>query len=607
MWLLLMVGILATTPSLYDLAPIVLIIIFIVAAAGVTKGGDIFQFFGVASLLGITGGVGGGGAGKGLRTGKPSTRAARMSASYKAGAKLTAVGSKATSKAATKAAASTAAAASAGAAALKSPTVGLAVGAGATAIGVGGLVNMATSKPDQLQQAGASGRAVAGARRSANRYQAASSRAQSHDARMQTRVNAYNRASDAYRNSAGAAKIKTGLVAAGSRFRLRTAQKGVPVLRSAVPVAIGGSRFKSSEQMKNYEEKAHGKMSSKAGKVASQIASGEKARGISREINQEASRRMNSGYDVSRTPAGPWRPAGWNAAGQTVEQEGKAPKISASTAAAQRLGLGDAPTGKTQHQRNYEVYAGYGRTTKTAKNEFDKGAKSIKQIDDKDVQSRIKKAGGPEALLLPQNRGLVKELSEKNPTFKDGITRMQNARSTAEQAKQDRNLLTGGSVSESYMKVNKNGNYEYNSKFWRGFETGSTARQDKVAQARARQRQRQESAREAGAGDLWHRKWQTTPPERISSAQNDRQDREQRRQRFDNEQQRNSWVHERQGEATGTGKGGTSKPKKKPERQEEQAEDNGRSNEKERKQREAERQKEEEDRAEKAKQSGNSQ
>lgn len=49
------------------LIPVIIILILIAAAAGLTRGADIFAVFGVASMLGIAGGMGKGGKGKGLK------------------------------------------------------------------------------------------------------------------------------------------------------------------------------------------------------------------------------------------------------------------------------------------------------------------------------------------------------------------------------------------------------------------------------------------------------------------------------------------------------------------------------------------------------------
>ena len=49
------------------LIPVIIILILIAAAAGLTRGTDIFAVFGVASMLGIAGGMGKGGKGKGLK------------------------------------------------------------------------------------------------------------------------------------------------------------------------------------------------------------------------------------------------------------------------------------------------------------------------------------------------------------------------------------------------------------------------------------------------------------------------------------------------------------------------------------------------------------
>ena len=46
-----------------EVTPLAIIFVFIAAAAGLSRGTDIFQFFGVGALLGITQGAGAGGAG----------------------------------------------------------------------------------------------------------------------------------------------------------------------------------------------------------------------------------------------------------------------------------------------------------------------------------------------------------------------------------------------------------------------------------------------------------------------------------------------------------------------------------------------------------------
>ena len=53
--------------AIYTLIPIIVIIILIAAAAGLSRGTDIFSLFGLGSLLGFTRGIGAGGAGKGFR------------------------------------------------------------------------------------------------------------------------------------------------------------------------------------------------------------------------------------------------------------------------------------------------------------------------------------------------------------------------------------------------------------------------------------------------------------------------------------------------------------------------------------------------------------
>ncbi|MCL5433989.1 MAG: hypothetical protein M1538_03380 [Candidatus Marsarchaeota archaeon] len=54
--------------SVYTLAPIIIILLFILAAAGLNRGTSIFNLFGLGALMGIGAGVGKGSAGKGLRS-----------------------------------------------------------------------------------------------------------------------------------------------------------------------------------------------------------------------------------------------------------------------------------------------------------------------------------------------------------------------------------------------------------------------------------------------------------------------------------------------------------------------------------------------------------
>jgi len=54
--------------NLYALIPVIIILIFILAAAGLTRGVSIFNLFGIGSLINIGNGVGKGGSGKGLKS-----------------------------------------------------------------------------------------------------------------------------------------------------------------------------------------------------------------------------------------------------------------------------------------------------------------------------------------------------------------------------------------------------------------------------------------------------------------------------------------------------------------------------------------------------------
>lgn len=66
-----MIGMLFTTAlNIYSLAPLIIILLFIVAAAGLTRGVDIFSIFSIGALVGATAGFGSGGVGKGFRAGK---------------------------------------------------------------------------------------------------------------------------------------------------------------------------------------------------------------------------------------------------------------------------------------------------------------------------------------------------------------------------------------------------------------------------------------------------------------------------------------------------------------------------------------------------------
>ncbi len=57
-------------PTSQDLFPVLVILALILAAAGLTRGADIFAMFGVSTLLGTSGRLGGGGAGKGFGASK---------------------------------------------------------------------------------------------------------------------------------------------------------------------------------------------------------------------------------------------------------------------------------------------------------------------------------------------------------------------------------------------------------------------------------------------------------------------------------------------------------------------------------------------------------
>ncbi len=69
MWLLQI-----TAPTLVEVAPLILVFVLILAAAGLTRGADMFSLFGIGTLIGLKGSVGGGGAGKGLKSAKIHTR-----------------------------------------------------------------------------------------------------------------------------------------------------------------------------------------------------------------------------------------------------------------------------------------------------------------------------------------------------------------------------------------------------------------------------------------------------------------------------------------------------------------------------------------------------
>ncbi len=79
-----MLPILLSLGGLDALAPVIIIIILIAAAAGLTRGADIFAILGVGSLLGIASGFGGGGAGRGL--GRGSAKFSDKGAAKAAGA-----------------------------------------------------------------------------------------------------------------------------------------------------------------------------------------------------------------------------------------------------------------------------------------------------------------------------------------------------------------------------------------------------------------------------------------------------------------------------------------------------------------------------------------
>jgi len=66
-----------TQGQIYELAPLIVILILIVAAAGLTRGADIFSLFGIGTLMGLAGGMGSGGAGRGLKGASVQRRIAK--------------------------------------------------------------------------------------------------------------------------------------------------------------------------------------------------------------------------------------------------------------------------------------------------------------------------------------------------------------------------------------------------------------------------------------------------------------------------------------------------------------------------------------------------
>ncbi len=62
-----------TAPTVSDLLPIIIIFALILAAAGLTRGANLFAMFGVGTLLGVSGRISGGGAGKGFGSAKSRT------------------------------------------------------------------------------------------------------------------------------------------------------------------------------------------------------------------------------------------------------------------------------------------------------------------------------------------------------------------------------------------------------------------------------------------------------------------------------------------------------------------------------------------------------
>ncbi len=264
-----LVGILAatTTPTVYDLTPLVLIVIFIIAAAGLTKGGDIFQFFGVASLIGVTGGIGGG-AGKGLRSANPSTRV-KATPFRPVGAGFAVLGSKA-AKAGMKSASNARAAKQAAIldmSTARSGTGAVAAGAGVklavagaagAAVGVGLGSRMATNNDSwQSRRTRASGR----------RYETARQRAANFDSKVDAQKLRYANAEKNFKESRGLGKARAGAVLLGSKFRTRAVHKGLPVLRSdtvrgtilGVPMLLGSQRAKNWNTQWQGSERLHAK------------------------------------------------------------------------------------------------------------------------------------------------------------------------------------------------------------------------------------------------------------------------------------------------------------------------------------------------------------
>ena len=85
-----MLQILLSFGALYTFIPIIIIVILIAAAAGLSRGWDVFTLFGFAALVGLARGAGRGHAGRGLASGRyeaGSSRAARWRAKVPTGLK----------------------------------------------------------------------------------------------------------------------------------------------------------------------------------------------------------------------------------------------------------------------------------------------------------------------------------------------------------------------------------------------------------------------------------------------------------------------------------------------------------------------------------------
>jgi hypothetical protein len=145
-WIL--VNMIALQTTVYSLLPLAVIFIFIVAAAGVTRGTDIFQLLGIGAIMGVGGGMASGGVGRGMKAANPRGATAKMAGASRASVAKAASSLKKQTNPKTKETSRGLPGFSRGGDVIRNKIgTRLAVGAGAAAFAGGAIYSSATGKP----------------------------------------------------------------------------------------------------------------------------------------------------------------------------------------------------------------------------------------------------------------------------------------------------------------------------------------------------------------------------------------------------------------------------------------------------------------------------